>query len=189
MRPFSDIFLFARNANLPLDKTIADCFASSPAPYPSFPPQMGENSLISLLLLFPPNPLRWASAGALYCPPQVVGNRPKSAQTELGGVCSHCSRQSPTQRLTEPNRAEVACLIQFSLSRILSWQQDFFLLLFVLFIHFSTICCGDSASCAVVCGGKIRQRQDVVVVVPLKPLAAFHTPRGLDFADESAVNQ
>ena len=27
--------------------------------------QMGENSFISLLLLFPPNPLRWVSAGAL----------------------------------------------------------------------------------------------------------------------------
>ena len=30
----------------------------------------GENSIIPQLLLFPPNPLRWASAGALFCPPQ-----------------------------------------------------------------------------------------------------------------------
>ena len=28
----------------------------------------GENSLITLLLLFPPNPLRWASSGALLSP-------------------------------------------------------------------------------------------------------------------------
>ena len=27
------------------------------------------------------------------------------------------------------------------------------------------------------------------MVVPLKPLAAFHTPRGLDLADEPTVNQ
>ena len=120
---------------------------------------------------------------------RLLRNLPKSVLTALAGVCYRCSPQSRTQRLTGPNRAEVACLIQFSLSRILTWQQDFFLLLFVLFIHFSTICCGASASCAVVCGGKIRQRQNVVVVISLEPLAAFHTPRGLDFADESAVNQ
>ena len=63
------------------------------------------------------------------------------------------------------------------------------MLLFVLFIHFPTICCRASASCAVVCGRKLRQRQDVVVVVPLEPLAAFHTPRGLYLADEPTVNQ
>ena len=40
-----------------------------------------------------------------------------------------------------------------------------------------------------VCGGKIRQRQDVVVVVSLKPLATFHTPRGLDLADEPTISQ
>jgi len=39
--------------------------ASSPASYPSLPP-FGESSLIPRLLLFPPNPLRWASAGALF---------------------------------------------------------------------------------------------------------------------------
>ena len=31
LRPFSDIFLFARNANLPLDKSIADCFFFRPS--------------------------------------------------------------------------------------------------------------------------------------------------------------
>ena len=40
------------------------CSSSSQAPYPSFPPQRGENSLIPLLRLSPANPLRWASPGA-----------------------------------------------------------------------------------------------------------------------------
>src|SRR5699024_2049324 len=70
-----------------------------------------------------------------------------------------------------------------------TWRQDFSLLLFVLFIHFPTICCVSSPSCAVVCGGKLRQRKNVVVVVSLEPLTAFHTPRGLDLADEPTVNQ
>ena len=45
--------------------------------------QMGENSFISLLLLFPPNPLRWVSAGALILSSvssrkatQIRSNRP-----------------------------------------------------------------------------------------------------------------
>ena len=63
------------------------------------------------------------------------------------------------------------------------------MLLFVLFIHFPTVCCGCSPSCAVVCGGKLRQRQDVIVVVSLEPLTAFHTPRCLDLADEPTFNQ
>ena len=43
----------------------------------------GENSIIPLLLLFPPNPLRWASAGALFCPPQSRGSPRKSARKRL----------------------------------------------------------------------------------------------------------
>ncbi len=50
-----------------------------------------------------------------FRPPQVVGNRPKSALTALAGVCSRCSRQSRTQRLTGPNRVGVARLVRFTL--------------------------------------------------------------------------
>ena len=38
--------------------------SSAQTPYPLFPPK-SENSLIPLCFLFPPNPLRWASAGTL----------------------------------------------------------------------------------------------------------------------------
>src|SRR5699024_6435807 len=54
--------------------------SSSQAPYPSFPPRRGENSLIPLLRLSPANPLRWASPGAPFCP--VQKHRPKS-----GPIC------------------------------------------------------------------------------------------------------
>ena len=46
--------------------------------------ESGENSIIPLRLLFPPNPLRWASAGALFCPPQRRESPRKSAQKRLG---------------------------------------------------------------------------------------------------------
>ena len=40
-----------------------------------------------------------------FRPRRLLRNWPKSAQTELGGVCSHCSRQNRTQRLTGSNTA------------------------------------------------------------------------------------
>ncbi len=43
--------------------------ASSQASYPSFCPLGGKSSVTPLLLLSPPNPLRWALAGAPICGP------------------------------------------------------------------------------------------------------------------------
>ena len=52
----------------------------------------GENSLIPLRLLFPPNPLRWASAGDLFS----STNRPTCLRYAEGA--SHMAWESPLQR-------------------------------------------------------------------------------------------
>ena len=49
----------------------------------------GENALIPLRLLFPPNPLRWASAGALFS----STNRPTCLRYAEGA--SHMARENP----------------------------------------------------------------------------------------------
>ena len=88
------------------------CFMSSPAPYPSFPPQRGENSLISLLLLFPLNPLgpghlllayanspcRWASVGTLTLS-SVNSRTPAQIRPNSFGRCLF------PQRLEKPHTA------------------------------------------------------------------------------------
>ena len=51
----------------------------------------GENSLIPLRLLFPPNPLRWASAGDLFS----STNRPTCLRYAEGA--SHMARENPLQ--------------------------------------------------------------------------------------------
>ena len=53
--------------------------------------ESGENSLIPLRLLFPPNPLRWASAGALLS----SANRPTCLRYAEGA--SHTARKNPLQ--------------------------------------------------------------------------------------------
>ena len=53
--------------------------------------ESGENSLIPLRLLFPPNPLRWASAGALFS----STNRPTCLRYAEGA--SHTAREKPLQ--------------------------------------------------------------------------------------------
>ena len=87
-------------------------FMSSPAPYPSFPPQRGENSLISLLLLFPLNPLgpghlllayanspcRWASVGTLTLS-SVNSRTPAQIRPNSFGRCLF------PQRLEKPHTA------------------------------------------------------------------------------------
>ena len=54
--------------------------------------ESGENSLIPLRLLFPPNPLRWASAGDLFS----STNRPTCLRYAEGA--SHMAWESPLQR-------------------------------------------------------------------------------------------
>ena len=53
--------------------------------------ESGENSLIPLRLLFPPNPLRWASAGDLFS----STNRPTCLRYAEGA--SHMARENPLQ--------------------------------------------------------------------------------------------
>ena len=69
--------------------------------------ESGENSLIPLRLLFPPNPLRWASAGALFLssaepekPPKIC---PKTARNPSPGQGHRPAPKEVTQRLTEAN--------------------------------------------------------------------------------------
>ena len=95
-----------------LDACSLSCFMSSPAPYPSFPPQRGENSLISLLLLFPLNPLgpghlllayanspcRWASVGTLTLS-SVNSRTPAQIRPNSFGRCLF------PQRLEKPHTA------------------------------------------------------------------------------------
>ena len=95
------------------------------------PAESGENSLIPLRLLFPPNPLRWASAGALFssdnrliCPKYAEGashtargkplrssfkshshKRLTFAFTLEIGYTTRPHSQERTQRLTRANRA------------------------------------------------------------------------------------
>ena len=88
------------------------CSSSSQTPYPSFPPQRGENSLIPLLLLSPANPLRWASPGT----PVVVlrsgansGPNPARICWEGQGLCP--SRHRGTQRPTGAGMGRSCALI------------------------------------------------------------------------------
>ena len=67
----------------------------------------GENLLIPLRLLFPPNPLRWASAEALFSssaepekPPKIC---PKTARNPSPGQGRRPTPKEITQRLTEAN--------------------------------------------------------------------------------------
>ena len=69
--------------------------------------ESGENSLIPLRLLFPPNPLRWASAGALFLssaepekPPKIC---PKTARNPSPGQRHRPAPKEVTQRLTGAN--------------------------------------------------------------------------------------
>ena len=66
----------------------------------------GENSLITLRFLLPPNPLRWASAGTLFRPPQSLEIPPKGAPNLCMGQVLAFPRRSAhsgSQRQTQGN--------------------------------------------------------------------------------------
>ena len=105
MRPFPIYPLYTQTVILSLDKPIADCFSSSQAAYPSFLPQGAKTRSLRCSA----SSHRTRYAGLLrepWCPPQVPGNRLRSALTALAGVRSRRLRQSRTQRLTGPSGAE-----------------------------------------------------------------------------------
>ena len=81
--------------------------SSEQAPYPSLPP-FGESSLILLLLLSPPKPLRWVSAGTPELPGRKAfiypANRPRRGAPCPPGIpgrrrrrwrCGSSCRRSP----------------------------------------------------------------------------------------------
>ena len=97
-------------------------------------------------------------------------NRPKSVQNPREELGSYWG----------PNRS----------TKGFAGLTGFPLLSFVLLIHFlHNISCGGFPACTMPCGGKRRQRQDVVVVVALPPTSvAAHQLVGCRLADESAIH-
>ena len=90
----------AGSCDWPGDTRPLSCLSSSQAPYPSFPPQRAKTRSFHCSSSPHRTRLRWASAGAPFCPPQSPRKWPNFASKLPNGAGGSPVLQWGTQPLT-----------------------------------------------------------------------------------------